>query len=825
MFQLKSLSLIVTALFFFLLSVSGQAFAVQYPLKLSADGRYLEDQAGQPFLINGDTPWSLIVGLTKTEAATYLEDRRSRGFNAIIVEIIENKFGGPYNRDGEYPFQSIGDFSRPNELYFQHVDWVISKAAENGLLVILTPAYLGYNCGNEGWCPEMKAATLADLRSYGNFLGNRYKAYNNIIWMHGGDAAAGDFGAMAQVNAVADGIREVDPGKLFTAHCARQKSGIDCYDQSWLEINTTYSDCVLSASKTRTDYQRSPAVPFFYVEGRYEGEGTTDGRCIRSQAYWSVLGGANGHFFGNNPIWLFDPGWETALNSSGSRNMTYFGNLFASRPWSLLVPDYAENIVSGNRGSITSNNYIMAARASDGSVIMAYMPAGGTVSVDMSTVAGSSADAWWYNPRNGVAQYIGDFPANGSQSFTAPDASDWVLVIDNADLGYLPPGEATPLAQCADGQDNDADGLTDYPADPGCSSVTDNDETDPLPSAQCADGIDNDADGLTDYPADPGCSSASDNDETDPLPPAQCADGIDNDADGLTDYPADPGCSSATDNDEYNPPPAQCSDGIDNDADGLTDYPADPGCSSASDNDEYNPQPAQCSDGIDNDADGLTDYPADPGCSSASDNNEYNPPPPPPQCSDGIDNDADGLTDYPADPGCHSAGDNDEYNLPSQPVAQCSDGIDNDADGLTDYPADPGCHSGSDNDETDPLPVAQCSDGIDNDADGLTDYPADPGCSSATDKDETDPLPVAQCADGIDNDADGLVDTDDTGCSGASDDNESDDALPGLTTYENSDDVKNNSLTQLVTGSTGPVSLLLIACAMIALRRRAGVSG
>lgn len=41
----------------------------------------------------------------------------------------------------------------------------------------------------------------------------------------------------------------------------------------------------------------------------------------------------------------------------------------------------------------------------------------------------------------------------------------------------------------------------------------------PDPVAQCVDGMDNDADGLTDYPADPGCSSASDNDETNvPLP-------------------------------------------------------------------------------------------------------------------------------------------------------------------------------------------------------------------------------------------------------------------------------------------------------------------
>ena len=70
-----------------------------------------------------------------------------------------------------------------------------------------------------------------------------------------------------------------------------------------------------------------------------------------------------------------------------------------------------------------------------------------------------------------------------------------------------------PVAICADGQDNDGDGLIDYPADPGCSSVEDIDETDP---PQCSDGKDNDGDGLIDFPADKGCAAADDNDEVDP---------------------------------------------------------------------------------------------------------------------------------------------------------------------------------------------------------------------------------------------------------------------------------------------------------------------
>ncbi|MCA1702586.1 MAG: proprotein convertase P-domain-containing protein [Actinobacteria bacterium] len=50
------------------------------------------------------------------------------------------------------------------------------------------------------------------------------------------------------------------------------------------------------------------------------------------------------------------------------------------------------------------------------------------------------------------------------------------------------------------------------------------DTTPPPTPKQCSDGRDNDRDGRTDYPADPGCSSAADNNEAnDPRPPAtQC---------------------------------------------------------------------------------------------------------------------------------------------------------------------------------------------------------------------------------------------------------------------------------------------------------------
>ncbi len=89
-----------------------------------------------------------------------------------------------------------------------------------------------------------------------------------------------------------------------------------------------------------------------------------------------------------------------------------------------------------------------------------------------------------------------------------------------------------------------------------------------IPEDECSDSLDNDGDGFTDYPDDPGCVDADDPSELSPL--LVCDDGSDNDEDELVDYPADPGCFNPywfTEN-------PQCQDGINNDPakDDLIDF-------------------------------------------------------------------------------------------------------------------------------------------------------------------------------------------------------------------------------------------------------------
>jgi hypothetical protein len=328
------------------------------------------------------------------------------------------------------------------------VDWVLNEAAARGIVVFAHPLYLGYACGVEGWCQAVKSASVAAMRSYGEFLGRRYRSYPNIVWVIGGDANPVTEGVESKVMAVVNGIKAYDTGHLMTAHNIQQ-SAIDpkWSDDSWIDLNTvyTYSD---THQVTLAEFNRDPR-PIYLQETNYERESTES--QVRRQAWWAVTSGARlGHFFGNCPIWGFDSvrsyctapsgGWQGQLDSRLSTQLSYVGKLFTSRAFHLLVPDQRSSVLIAGAQSGTTK--ATTSRAQDGSSVISYIPTRRQVTIDMSKIAGEQARVWWFNPRTGTATDLGTSPATGTRNFTPPDTNDWVLVLDNAALNLGPPGAA-----------------------------------------------------------------------------------------------------------------------------------------------------------------------------------------------------------------------------------------------------------------------------------------------------------------------------------------------------------------------------------------------
>jgi hypothetical protein len=425
-----------------------------FPIRVEANKRYLVDAEGKPFLLQGDSAWDLITQLTQAEAEQYLEDRRQKGFNAVIAVLIGHAFvpDAPKNNAGDSPFVQLCttaaydcDFSASNlnDAYFAHADWVINKAAEKGILVLLAPAYSGFEGTEEGWYREMLANGPTKLFGYGQYVGNRYKDKTNILWVDGGDRDPPSPAEKDVVIAVANGILDKNPGALHTFHGVRHTPALGFWgtSQLWLTVNDIYTDENDVFSMAKTEYERlGTTMPFFLLEGRYENEPVSSppgasAALVRTQAYQAMLSGATGHVMGNFPMWDFATGWPAELNNGAASTLKYLRILFETRAWHTLQPDLSNNLLTGGIGA--DKNRAVAARAAGGSFALAYVPSVRQISINTSQLTGPNVQAKWCDPTTGVCTPTGAaFPKNNPQSLTPPGNNsggfgDWALLLES----------------------------------------------------------------------------------------------------------------------------------------------------------------------------------------------------------------------------------------------------------------------------------------------------------------------------------------------------------------------------------------------------------
>ncbi len=430
----------------------GAPAPIAYPLSVSTNGRYLMEASGRPLFLHGDAAWSLIANLSLEDAMVYLADRHSKGVNAIYVNLVETAFSNqtpPWlNVDGEAPFSPlpdsyIMDFSQPNVAYWAHVDAVLDAAKEKDILVFAFPAYMGWMQQFDGWSYALDANGATRMRAYGEFLGTRYADQPNLIWVAGGDwgPSGPAYELTDEVAAWVAGIRAHDSVHLWTAH-GGQQSGTEAYGYLNLDLNTTYRYPPAQVPDAiRTDVGQLPRIPVVFFEGWYENEYGVSRAQLRYQAYSSVLGGAMGQFYGNNPIWAFESGWRTALNDPGALDMIHVGKLFRSRPFYKFIPDEAGAIVSGNRGNLGDGTYVSAARAEDGSTSMVYVPSNRAVVVNVGTaVDAERARIWCVDPKTGRSTDRGTVSGSGQYTASPCASPDWILVVDDAGLNLGEPG-------------------------------------------------------------------------------------------------------------------------------------------------------------------------------------------------------------------------------------------------------------------------------------------------------------------------------------------------------------------------------------------------
>jgi len=445
------------------------------PLRVTENGRYLQHQNGQPFFWQGDTAWLLINRLDREQAAQYFQNRSDKGFNVvqcIFVQYIkhENAYGDAPYVDGDLTRPAITPGNDPADPvqydYWDHADYMADLAARHGIYLALLPAW-------RDLVTRDKALTAQNAAAFATHLAERFKNRPNIIWVNGGSARGDTTPEIWQ--AIGTALKKTAPHHLVTFHPFGRMQSSEWYGESpWLDLHMftsghrTYAQD--SSAKAygednwryvREDLSRTPLKPTLDGEPSYENvpqglhdamQPYWDAADVRRYAYWSVFAGAAGHVYGENSVRqvhiqgvnkaesgaklsFFD-----ALDAPGAFHLQYLRRLVLSRPYFERLND--QSAIAGDEGE--RHDRILVSRGAG--YLMAYSANGRDFTLQMGKITGGEVNAWWYDPRTGEAHSIGRLANRGSHRFNPPGekhrGNDWVLVLDDASLGFKAPGSS-----------------------------------------------------------------------------------------------------------------------------------------------------------------------------------------------------------------------------------------------------------------------------------------------------------------------------------------------------------------------------------------------
>ncbi|HEY4213031.1 MAG TPA: DUF4038 domain-containing protein [Steroidobacteraceae bacterium] len=444
-----------------------------YPLTASANHRYLVDSEGAPVLLVGDGAAQTLVQRIPDVVTTYLDDRAAHGFNALWMHVIVNDQDGGnvdgQTDDGIKPFVTTlrsescskgpcYDLSAPNPAYFARVDQILKIAAANGMVVFLD------TLENNSYLQLFQLNGRARVARWAQYLVERYKSFPNIVWMTGNDfqtwssnsTTQATDGSSATDNQLAQTIMATiaatDSTHLQTTELNYNMSG-SLDDQllvPFTSLAAAYSYYPVYHQALRGYDSTARTAPVYLIESYYEhywygnlDPHSADDRMLRKIPYWTVLaGGLGGYFYGS--IWYVFPNyWRNRIDTRAVTQLGYWKELFTSLPWYDLVPDQNHLIVTAGygtpsgdgRGNIQTDAYVTAGGTPDHRLAIAYLPAGGTITVDMTRLSGTVVGQW-FDPTTGTYAPVANspFPNTGLRSFAAPGHNgagdaDWVLIL------------------------------------------------------------------------------------------------------------------------------------------------------------------------------------------------------------------------------------------------------------------------------------------------------------------------------------------------------------------------------------------------------------
>ena len=261
---------------------------------------------GKPFFWLGDTAWELFHRLSREEADEYLRRRSEQGFTVVQAVVLAEMDGMRVpNANGDIPFIDL-DLSKPNEKFFEHVDYIVDRAAFYNITIAMLPTW-GDKVFKDRWGMGPEIFQPKNAAAYAEWLASRYKSKQNIIWILGGDRNPRNDADVEIWRAVGAAIMKATNNlAMISFHPQPSELGSAgwFHKDGWLGFNmfqTGHCRETPVYDKIQAAYRLQPIKPVMDAEPIYEDHpvcfnandlGTSNAYDVRRSAYLDLFAGS-----------------------------------------------------------------------------------------------------------------------------------------------------------------------------------------------------------------------------------------------------------------------------------------------------------------------------------------------------------------------------------------------------------------------------------------------------------------------------------------------------------------------------------------------------
>jgi hypothetical protein len=387
-------------------------------LQVSADRRSLVHADGTPFLWLGDTLWGATVWLTEAGFHAAVADRRAKHFTVLQTNVArENEV----DTAGDTPWQ--GD--RWNVNFMQKLDRMFSDANDQGMYLFvngLADLVWDHDISHTARLVEMIGARYAaHFVSFASSMDDPYDPLHE------------------QLNAA---IQRTAPRTLVTQHPGAAMNSQGAVWTAEQYYDTPSVDYVMDATGGEGDlevacqhaidwslrlYNHVPPKPVVNGAAWYEGVAGGTAEMTAQLGYLSLLSGNAGYTYGTSLWNATDADISAWTAVRGATYMQYLYDFFAALDEGRPFQPRHELIT--NQAKRYQDRMVLGVSA-DGMTYAAFLPKGGTISVDLKALAGTTVGVTWYNPLTGQYYDQGTTSGGAVRSFVSPfRASQSALVL------------------------------------------------------------------------------------------------------------------------------------------------------------------------------------------------------------------------------------------------------------------------------------------------------------------------------------------------------------------------------------------------------------